>query len=50
MDQELSEFKDEKIEMAKKKIPELFSLAFEQKQKEFVITCKNKNKSNKKKK
>lgn len=40
MDEELGEFKEEKVEMAKKKIPELFSLAFEQKQKEFLIKSK----------
>lgn len=46
MDNELTEFKEEKIELAKKKIPELFSLAFEQKQKEFVISYKKRKVSN----
>mmetsp|Transcript_27914 Transcript_27914/g.29086 ORF Transcript_27914/g.29086 Transcript_27914/m.29086 type:complete len:529 (-) Transcript_27914:57-1643(-) len=41
MDEDLVEFKEEKVELAKKKIPELFSLAFEQKQKEFLISFAN---------
>jgi hypothetical protein len=38
MDEELKEFKEEKVELAKKRIVQLFSLAFEQKQKEFLIS------------
>ena len=40
----MDEFKKEKVEAAKKKIPELFSLAFEQKQKDFLIAHKKPSK------
>jgi hypothetical protein len=40
MSSELNEFKEEKIALAKQKIPELFSLAFSHKQKNLYLSFK----------
>lgn len=40
MSKDMDEFKEEKVEIAKSKIPELFSLAFHQKQKNLYLSIK----------